>query len=135
MEAQSVVLHHAGSHVQFFNLYIPPATSCPPSYSPDIGPLLLSAAGEAVVMGDFNAHHAAWHSPSTDHRAVARGVALLDQISTHSFCILNEDSPTRVPTTGSPSSPDLTLVSDGLVLEARWRTPHPATSCVPEDLH
>ena len=117
-----MVLHLEGAHLQVFNIYIPPATSCPPGYSPDLGPLLASSAGDAVVMGDFNAHHAVWHSPSTDNRAVARGNAILDQVTSSHFCIINEDSPTRVPTAGDPSSPDLTLVSGDLVLEARWCT-------------
>ena len=59
---------------------------------------------------------------SSDHRAISRGIALLDQISSLSLCIINEDTPTRVPSSGATSSPDLTLVSESLVLEARWNT-------------
>ena len=108
------------------NIYIPPATSCPSGFAPLLVPLFGRDFGcDTLVVGDFNAHHQAWHSPSSDDRAQARGELVVSAADSGSLCLLNTDSPTRLPSSGSPSSPDLSFCSAHLVLTALWQ---PATS-------
>ncbi|XP_018025319.1 uncharacterized protein LOC108680902 [Hyalella azteca] len=55
-----------------------------------------------------------------DDRMAARGAALLNQIDSSQLVLLNQDIPTRLPSQGAPSSPDLTLISPHLALDAVW---------------
>ena len=73
-------------------------------------------------MGDINAHSELWFSRTDDHRAANRGNQLSDQVVDSEFCVLNEDTPTRIPTSGNPSSPDITLATSHLALQAGWST-------------
>ena len=86
-----------------FNVYVPPASSCPAQYSPDIGPLLNFSSDDVLILGDLNAHHDGWHSSRTD----ARGRIMADTIETSLFLILNEAAHTRLPSSGVNSSPDV----------------------------
>ncbi|KAH7670011.1 hypothetical protein AAVH_42767 [Aphelenchoides avenae] len=38
------------------------------------------------------------------------------------YGVLNEDSPTRIPTAGEPTTPDVSLVSSSLLTSAEWQT-------------
>jgi hypothetical protein len=69
-------------------------------------------------MGDLNAHHGAWYASSN----CPRGDNLLSDIEDITLCVLNSDTPTRLPSKGSPNSPDLTLISAHLAPAAEWRT-------------
>ena len=99
-----------GSSVDVFNLYIPPNSSpfLPPGYTPSITSLLNQSDGDAIICGDFNAHHVAWFS----HRNDARGISLLDEISNSTFVPINQNEKTRLPHAANhvPTSPDITLV-------------------------
>ena len=108
--------------IAIVNLYIPPATSCPQGHSPHLTSLFERDFGcDTLVVGDFNAHHHAWHSPSSDDRALARGELVIEATESSSLCLLNTNSPTRLPTRGSPSSPDLSFCSAHLALSAMWQ--------------
>lgn len=121
IETQGITASLNGAPLKIINLYIPPATSCPPGYIPNLA-AILAITDDCLIVGDFNAHHASWYSHTEDQRAAARGVVLDDYLSTSSFGILNEDSPTRLPTHGPASSPDLSLISAHLLLETSWST-------------
>ena len=41
---------------------------------------------------------------------------------TQDFLLLNFDSPTRLPSSGDPISPDLTIASSHIALDLEWRT-------------
>ena len=110
-----------GGELHILNVYIPPATSCPAGYATNFD-LLLRDRGDQLVMGDFNAHHDAWFSRTEDTRAEARGVALSEPVDASLLGVLNEDMPTRLPAHGPPSSPDVTLLSGHLLLNATWST-------------
>ena len=111
--------------IAVINIYIPPATSCPPGHLPHLVSLFERDFGsDTLVVGDFNAHSQAWFSPSVDDRAVARGELILQASANSSLCLLNTDTSTRLPTRGAPSSPDLTFCSAHLALAAAWQ---PAT--------
>ena len=98
------------------NVYIPPASSCNGHYSPPLDHLLTGT--DSLVLGDFNAHHSLWHSGTTD----TRGNQLADSVSTSSFAVLNTDSPTRLPGSANPSSPDVSLASTSLITSSEWQT-------------
>ena len=64
------------------------------------------------------AHHSSWYSSSTD----SRGTMLESMVSGSNFCILNWDSPTRLPGNDNPSSPDVSLASASLITSTNWQT-------------
>ena len=98
------------------NVYIRPAISYNGRYSPPLDHLLTGT--DSLVLGDFNAHHSLWHSGTTD----TRGNQLADSVSTSSFAVLNTDSPTRLPGSANPSSPDVSLASTSLITSSEWQT-------------
>ena len=98
------------------NVYIPPATSCAGGYLSYLDHLTMTT--DTLILGDFNAHHLAWYSSSTNTRDT-----LLDNIiSGSNFGILNWDSPTRLPGNTNPSSPDVSLASASLITSTNCQT-------------
>ncbi|KAA0183355.1 hypothetical protein HAZT_HAZT003633 [Hyalella azteca] len=73
-----------------------------------------------IIMGDFNAHNPAWFSVTQDDHAAAPCEALMNQVDSSQLFLLNQDTPTRLPSQAAPSSPDLTLISPHLALDAVW---------------
>ena len=102
--------------ISILNVYLPPVSSCSQGYVPDFSNIL--NLNDAVILGDFNAHDVLWHSSIND----ARGSALAEEIGDSAFGILNCDKPTRVPTTGQPTSPDISLASLSLLPVIEWET-------------
>ena len=98
------------------NIYIPPTSSCTAGYQPSIDHLMTTP--DTLVLGDFNAHHSSWHATSTD----TRGKNLADSICNFDFGILNWDTPTRLPSNATPSSPDVSLASSSLITSTNWNT-------------
>ena len=120
-EALAVTASLGGKSFRIINIYIPPASSCPAGYAPDFADLLSFAGDDALVLGDFNAHHSSWFSNVID----ARGISLLDAIDASSFSTLNENSPTRIPVAANstPSSPDVSICSTSLLSSLSWTAP------------
>ena len=118
LELQAITVTLNSSQLHIFNVYIPPASSCPRLYTPDLAPVLNFTNDDAIIVGDFNAHHGGWHSSLND----ARGESLADIFDNSPFCIINADSPTCLPTNGSPSSPDITLISAHHASAVSWTT-------------
>ena len=115
-EVQTLSIRLGKEEYNLANVYLPPTSSCPPSYVPELGGLASSM--RSLVLGDFNAHDPAWLSTqSTDVRATT----LLDQLE--EMVVLNGDEPTRIPfTTGSrPTSPDVAFASPDISLRCDWR--------------
>lgn len=100
----------------FFNIYFPPVSSCTSSYKPTLNHFLSSK--DAIILGDFNAHDSLWHSAIQD----ARGCKLAEEIGESNFGVLNQDTPTRLPTNGQATSPDFTLASLSLLPVTKWET-------------
>ena len=119
LETQAVKIHLSHFALSIYNVYVPPASSCAPGYVPDFDKLLDHADGEAVIVGNFNAHGDSWFSASVD----VRGDLLVDSVESSDFAFLNTDSPTRVPSNGSPSSPDVSLASAHLLRHLLWSVP------------
>ena len=121
VEAQGIEVMLDGRELRIINVYIPPGTSCPPGYSVNFAGLG-NTQGDCLLVGDFNAHHPSWYSHTEDDRAAARGNDLDAAVTTSDLCILNEDTPTRLPSSGPPTSPDLTIISGHLALSTIWST-------------
>ena len=98
------------------NAYIPPASCCAGCYIPSLDHLMMTP--DTLILGDFNAHHSAWYSSSTD----TRGTLLENMISDSNFGILNWNSPTRVPGNANPSYTDVSLASASLITSSNWQT-------------
>ena len=108
-----------GTALTLVDVYIPPVSSCPRNYAPDLD-ALLEKRGDQMVFGDFNAHHLSWFS-----RAAARGEALDEVVNSSQLAVANIDMRTRLFSQGQPSSPDVTLlsaVSGHLVSYVTWST-------------
>ena len=73
---------------------------------------------DTLVLGDFNAHHSSWHATLTN----TRGKNLADSICNSDFGIHNWDTPTRLPSNATPSSPDVSLASPSLITSTNWNT-------------
>ena len=108
--------------ISVVNIYCPPASACPRGFRPDTASILDGDFGDCLVLGDWNAHHEAWHSNQSDDR----GDHLAAEVENSDFCVLNEDTPTRLPQGSNnnqrPSSPDISLISAHLALSVNWST-------------
>jgi ribonuclease HI len=75
--------------------------------------------GPVLFLGDFNAHHPAWGSQSSN----ALGKFIAESTLTKQLVILNNGSPTRIdPATGNTSAIDVTFCSESLARRFTWRT-------------
>ena len=120
LEVLAAKIHLRHFSLNIYNVYVPPVSSCAPGHSTDYASLLDHTDGDAIIVGDFNAHSDGWFSTSDD----ARGESLVDAVESNNFSILNLDHPTRVPANGSPSSPDVSLASSHLSPNLSWSVPH-----------
>ena len=100
------------------NVYIPPASSCAPGYSPPLANLTNGLGNTFLILGDFNAHHHLWNSEDNED---TRGQAIAQWINDSEIGILNENTPTRV-TESSCTSPDLSLASFDCLPTCQWST-------------
>jgi hypothetical protein len=106
------------SPLNVFSVYLPPASFCPTLYKPLWGPLLDYSDFNTIIMEDVNVHHGAWFATST----CSHGGDLVLAIDSSNLCILNSNTPTRLPNNGNPNSPDLTLISAPFVASSTWCT-------------
>ena len=118
-EIQSITVTVNGAKLIIRNIYIPPSSSCPTGYLPDFG-TLLSPTEDILIMGDFNAHDDLWYSSTTDAVAADRGAKIVEALESSELMVLNEDSPTRMPSNGPTSSPDLTICNCHMGLNSNW---------------
>jgi len=116
VESLSINIPTPDGNTTISNIYIPPSSSCQPNYHPQFHDLL--QGDHHIILGDFNAHHNLWHSPTND----TRGQHLHDAITSSTFGILNENFPTRAPPGGPFTSPDLSLASPNLLPTIDWHT-------------
>ena len=102
--------------LKIINMYIPPSSSCSPGYSPSLTPYLND--DDLLILGDMNAHDPLWFSPISD----TRGSTFSDEIGSSNLATLNDDNPTRLPSNGQPTSPDISLASLSLLPYITWNT-------------
>ena len=67
----------------------------------------------SLIVGDDNAHHSRWDRKSSDDE---RSEQLADEFDIYDYTILIENKATRLPTNGSSSSPDMSLVYNDITL-------------------
>lgn len=118
-EHQTSMVEVDGVHLKVCNVYIPPASSCPPGYSPSFNSLF-DVTGDVLIMGDFNARDALRYSFTDDVAAANRGRDIVEALDSTTLMVINQDSQTRVPTSGPTSSPDLTITNSHLGLNDGW---------------
>ena len=116
LEAQSVTIQLKNLDLLITNVYIPPASSCTNGYQASIDHLL--TGDDALVLGDFTAHHRLWYSTTTD----ARGNKVAEEIDNFNYGCLKLYAPTRVPTNVTSSSPDISLASLSTLTASNWQT-------------
>ena len=102
--------------ITLLSIYIPPSSSCKSGYKPILTPYLQYE--DSILAGDFNAHDPLWHSELQD----ARGSDFADEIGNSNLGTLNDESPTRLPSNGQSSSPDISMASLSLLPYASWET-------------
>ena len=73
---------------------------------------------DTLTLGDFNAHHSAWYSSSTDKR----GTLLMNVVCGSNVGVLNWDSPTMLSGNANLSSPYVSLASSSLITSTNWQT-------------
>ena len=74
-EVQTLSIRIGKDDYNLTNVYLPPVSSCPPSYVLELAGL--ASSRRSLILGDFNAHDPTWlSSQSTDVRATI----LLDQL-------------------------------------------------------
>ena len=103
-------------NINIRNVYIPPVSSCSPGFEPNINAIL--SEPDSIVLGDFNAHSSLWHSSIQD----ARGELIADEIGDSAFGVLNENTSTRLPSSGQSTSPDISIASTSLLPYIDWET-------------
>ena len=97
-----------------------PRSSCPPSYTASFTDLLVP--GDALVLGDANAHSSLWNSNLVEDQ---RGQLLSNEVTESTYAPLNDDTQTRVPFNSLSSdahfsSPGISLASQSLLLFSSW---------------
>lgn len=69
----------------------------------------------AIFGGDFNAFRHAWGSRYVD----VRGILLIEELET--LCLLNDGSPTRIPSAKTKANPlDLTWATSSIFERLEW---------------
>ena len=116
MECMGIKVDHNNTSFRVINYYIPPTSSCPEGYSASTEPLLKT--DNILVLGDANAHDPLWYSSLVD----TRGNKLAGEIEFSDYGVLNENTPTRIPSNNQPTSPDVSLASMSLLTSAEWST-------------
>ena len=98
------------------NLYIPPKSSCSTGYKSVLTPIFPQE--DALIVGDINAHDLLWSSTIEDDR----GKDFSQEIGDSNLGVLNTDTPTRLPSNGQTTSPDISLASLSILPYAQWET-------------
>ena len=112
-EAQCIKVKF-GNEIKLFNIYIPPASSCAKAFQPNLEPFMVE---HSIICGDLNGHRKLWHSAIEEDQ---RGAILTQQIDAASMVFLNENAPTRIPSQGRCSSPDVTISHPNLAKSTEW---------------
>ena len=116
LEQQAIEVRKGGSGITIVNIYCPHASSCSSGYELSLSHLL--HLDNTIIIGNFNAHHHLWHLALTGD---THGNQVAQAVKNLGFVILYKDVPSRV-TSRVTSSPDITLVTEGLYMGVAWTT-------------
>lgn len=119
VNAIAAATNNLNLNVTFVSVYVPAKKKDLPEGALRRDLLILLRAVKnmknVIIGGDFNAFHNAWGSYYND----VRGILLMDELE--SFCLLNDGSPTRVPTRpGTPNPLDLTWATSNIFERLEW---------------
>ena len=67
-------------------------------------------------------HHPSWYSQTTDLRSAKRGDHIHNTLIDSDLSFLNTDTPTRLPSHGNQSSPDITIATPHIAIDSEWFT-------------
>ena len=113
LEVLGVTVDFRNSPLDILNVY-----SAPNTPTPDFDAIFNLPSDEAVIVGDWNAHHRDWDSNLED----AKGIAMSDALEQSQFGVINDPNcPTRIVAAGS-TSPDISMISYHLVDAVEWST-------------
>ena len=101
----------ADSVLKIANVYVPPASSCPPGFCASLTPLLVA---DTIILGDVNGHDEEWSLGVID----VRGDHLAGEVDANHFTVMN--NPDIVTRPSSNSSPDVAFVPTSLALSFDW---------------
>ncbi|ESN97831.1 hypothetical protein HELRODRAFT_177467 [Helobdella robusta] len=101
--SQAIIIKAGGTDINIVNIYILPQSVCPTGFSVSISQFL--SIPNVVLLGNVNAHDPLWYSS-----------ILASEIKNFCCGTLNLDTPTRLSTSGQPSSPDISVASDTLII-------------------
>ena len=116
MEQQGIIVFSGKTQIKLINIYIPPDSCCQCNYHPTLEHLL--SLDDAIIMGDFNAHHKLWFSKLDEN---IRGTKFAEEIALSNYVTLNLNPPARIKN-NCESSPDFTLASNSLLCSTEWCT-------------
>ena len=116
----AVSVHLASSSLTFLNLYVPPIRSSSQDTRSSFPVSILPDDGRTFIFGDFNAHHPSWDASFSGPDS--SGAALFSWLSESSLSSLNDplSSTFLHPSSGSRSSPDLSLAPSSLSPRCSW---------------
>ena len=117
IEELTITIPGKSSSLQIRNIYIPPSSSCTQNYSPSLQYINENLSDTALILGDFNAHHASWHTEANED---TRGRNLSEALDNLQLGILNEDQPTRIQNNTS-TAPDISIASLRLLPTSQWK--------------
>ena len=119
----AVAIHCADKTLHIINIYSPPArwTEGQGTEKQNIEINRLNTPSNCIIVGDLNAHAATWNQ----HQCPSQlGIMIEDWTVDTGLMVLNDGSHTRVnPATGGLSTPDITLATPDVGMDAEWTTP------------
>ena len=106
----------SGKSLDVFSFYIPPNAN---SIEKCFDEIVANSKNSLIMLGDANSHSKLWGCDHDDRR----GDQMLERIEYYDLTILNDGSITRISSpTVRPSAIDLTICSNNLALDAKWKT-------------
>lgn len=103
------------NNICYVSVYIPYPSS---AIFNELEQLFSSLPQPFIFLGDFNAHHCSWGSPTTD----SYGEQILDILERQNLCLLNTGQPTRRSAPHeNDSAVDLTICTPNLASSLIWK--------------
>ena len=116
LEVQTIKVKLDYTQLSISNIYVSPASSCSSGYQLSIDHLMTTPF--TLILDDFNAHYALWHS----NPMATRGRTIADTTNGSTSGNLNRDTPTRFPSKEDPCSRDDSLASSSIISPISWQT-------------
>ena len=106
--------------VNIHNIYTPPISYCPSNFTPNPH-LIINSCDNNIIMRVCLQRPYPCLTLSNNMYAGGGGKGR-QSFTNSNLLLLNLDSPTRLPSHGDSTSPDLTVASSHISLDSEWRT-------------